>query len=37
MKSIKIDKITYFIHYETLDYYLVSIKKDSSKFKINKK
>ena len=37
MKTIKIDKITYYIHFETLDYYLVSIKKDSSKFKIDKK
>jgi hypothetical protein len=37
MRSIKIDKTTYYIHYETLEYYLVSIKKDSSKFKIDKK
>lgn len=37
MRSIKIDKITYYIHYETLEYYLVSVKKDSSKFKIDKK
>ena len=37
MKTIKIDKTTYYIHFETLDYYLVSLKKDSSKFKIDKK
>ena len=37
MKSIKIDKTTYYIHFETLEYYLVSIKKDSAKFKIDKK
>lgn len=37
MKKIKIDKTTYYIHYETLDYYLVSLKKDGSKFKIDKK
>jgi hypothetical protein len=37
MKTIKIDKTIYFIHFETLEYYLVSIKKDSSKFKIDKK
>ena len=37
MKTIKIEKITYYIHHETLEYYLVSIKKDSSKFKIDKK
>jgi hypothetical protein len=37
MKTIKIDKINYFIHYETLEYYLVSIKKTSAKFKIDKK
>ena len=37
MKSIKINKTTYYIHYETLEYYLVSVKKDSSKFKIDKK
>ena len=37
MRSIKIDKTTYYIHYETLEYYLVSVKKDSSKFKIDKK
>jgi len=37
MKTIKIDKTTYHIHFEALEYYLVSIKKDSSKFKIDKK
>jgi len=37
MQKIKIEKTTYYIHYETVDYYLVSIKKDSSKFKIDKK
>lgn len=37
MRSIKIDKTTYFIHFESFDYYLVSIKKDSAKFKIDKK
>ena len=37
MKSIKIDKTTYYIHFESLDYYLVSVKKNSSKFKIDKK
>ena len=37
MRSIKIDKTTYYIHFETLEYYLVSIKKNSSKFKIDKK
>ena len=37
MRSIKINKTTYYIHFESLDYYLVSIKKDSSKFKIDKK
>ena len=37
MRSIKIDKKTYYINFESLDYYLVSIKKDSSKFKIDKK
>jgi hypothetical protein len=37
MKTIKIDKTTYYIHFESADYYLVSIKKDSSKFKIDKK
>ena len=37
MKTIKIDKTTYYIHFESLDYYLVSVKKDSSKFKIDKK
>ena len=37
MRSIKIEKTTYYIHFESLDYYLVSIKKDSSKFKIDKK
>jgi len=37
MKTIKIDKTTYYIHFESLEYYLVSIKKDSSKFKIDKK
>ena len=37
MRSIKINKTTYYIHFESLDYYLVSLKKDSSKFKIDKK
>ena len=37
MKSIKIDKTTYYIHFETLEYYLVSVKKYSAKFKIDKK
>lgn len=37
MRSIKIDKTTYYIHYENLEYYLVSLKKDSAKFKIDKK
>lgn len=37
MKTIKINKTTYYIHFESADYYLVSIKKDSSKFKIDKK
>jgi hypothetical protein len=37
MKTIKINKTTYFIHFESIEYYLVSIKKDSSKFKIDKK
>ena len=37
MRSIKIDKTTYYIHYESLEYYLVSIKKNSGKFKIDKK
>ena len=37
MKTIKKNKTTYYIHFETLDYYLVSKKKDSSKFKIDKK
>jgi hypothetical protein len=37
MKSIKIDKTTYYIHFESLEYYLVSLKKTSSKFKIDKK
>ena len=37
MKSIKIYKTTYYIHFESLEYYLVSLKKDSSKFKIDKK
>ena len=26
MKTIKIDKTTYYIHFESLEYYLVSIK-----------
>ena len=37
MRSIKIDKTTYYIHFETLEYYLVSVKKDTAKFKIDKK
>jgi hypothetical protein len=37
MKTIKIDKTTYYIHFESLDYYLVSKTKTSSKFKIDKK
>ncbi len=37
MKTIKIDKTTYYIHFETLKYYLVSITKTSAKFKIDKK
>ena len=37
MRSIKIDKTTYYIHYETVEYYLVSKTKTSSKFKIDKK
>jgi hypothetical protein len=37
MRSIKIEKITYYIHFETLDYYLVSKTKIGSKFKIDKK
>jgi len=37
MKKIKIDKTTYFIHFESLEYYLVSKTKTSAKFKIDKK
>jgi len=37
MKTIKIDKTTYYIHFESLDYYLVSKTKDSAKFKIDKR
>jgi hypothetical protein len=37
MKTIKINKTTYYIHFESLEYYLVSVKKDSAKFKIDKK
>jgi len=37
MKTIKIDKTTYFIHFESFDYYLVSKTKTSAKFKIDKK
>ena len=37
MKTIKIHKTTYYIQFESLDYYLVSIKKTSAKFKIDKK
>lgn len=37
MQKIKIEKTTYYIHFETFDYYLVSKTKTSSKFKIDKK
>jgi hypothetical protein len=37
MRSIKIDKTTYYIHFESVDYYLVSKTKTGSKFKIDKK
>ena len=37
MQKIKIDKTTYYIHFESLDYYLVSKSKTSAKFKIDKK
>jgi hypothetical protein len=36
MKTIKIDKTTYYIHFESADYYLVSKTKTGSKFKIDK-
>lgn len=37
MKTIKIDKTTYYIHFETLEYYLVSKTKTSAKLKIDKR
>lgn len=37
MKTIKINKTTYYIHFENNDYYLVSKTKDGSKFKLDKK
>jgi hypothetical protein len=36
MKTIKIKKVEYFIHYETKEYYLVSKEINSGKFKIDK-